>query len=225
MKRQNLFVLCGLLFNITVLRADVEPVLKQFTPKENVFLPSGTILRGTIMGAIFSYNVMVPILIALDEAAICPKNNYVVFPKGTQFLGWASVLKSDDRINISVYRAVLPAPSGQEYPVNGIVLYPDGTAGVTGIRKTYTKLKFMSSAAAGALAGVGEVVAASGGASPIAAGAIGGVVKTESEDIGAMAGKTVDVSITVPPRQKISIFLLDRVVFDGQTPVNIGGGK
>src|SRR5450759_4649066 len=94
-----LLILCG---NSLLFAADpIDPVLKQFVPKENMFLPSGTVLRGTIMGAVFSYNVAVPIVINLDEPAVCPKNNYVVFPRNTRLLATGNILKSDNRVNMN----------------------------------------------------------------------------------------------------------------------------
>jgi hypothetical protein len=178
-------------------------------------------MRGTIMGAVFSYNVAVPIVINLDEAAVCPKNNYVVFPKNTRLLATANVLKSDNRVNMNVYRAILPSPSGREFEVTGIVLHPDGTAGVPGTKTEYKNVRYMSSAAVGALSGVGQVVAAQG-ASPIAVGAASGLVQSGAEDATGSSAQKVDVSITIPPQQKVTVFLLERLILDKSDPVSIG---
>jgi hypothetical protein len=178
------------------------------------------------MGAVFSYNVSVPIVINLDEPAYCPKNSYVVFPKNTRLLAWGNVLKSDNRVNMNVYRAILPTPSGKEIEIEGLVLYPDGTAGVPGERKEYKDARYMSSAAVGALQGVGQAVSASANVSPIASGAASSVIQTGSGDIGQMTAQKVDVSISIPPQQKVTVFLLNRIVFDkGEHPLINKRGK
>ena len=219
-KKLSLLVLLSLASNIRVKAAEpLDPVLKQFVPKENVFLPSGTILRGTIMGAVFSFNIAVPIVINLDEPALCPKNNYVVFPRNTRLLATGNVLKSDDRVNMTVYRVILPSPSGKEFEVNGMVLSPDGTAGVKGTKKEYKDARYMSSAASGALSGVGQIIASQ--ASPIAAGAAGGVISSGAADVNAVGTKQVDVSISIPPQQKVTVFLTERLIMDKNEPIAI----
>ena len=106
------------------------------------------------------------------------------------------------------------APSGKEYEVKGIVLYPDGTAGRPGEKKEYKDMRYMSSAAAGGLSGVGQVISASSGVSPIAAGAASGLLQSGASDMNAVGTQKVDVSISIPPQQKATVFILDRIVLD-----------
>lgn len=195
---------------------EVPQVLKTFPSKENWFLPSGTVLKGTTQNSIFSFNLESPVVVLLDEPALCPKTNQVVLPQGTKLIGSASILKSDDRVNVNFRLAVLPAPSGKEYQIQGIILYPDGSAGLKGIVKEYKELRLMSSATSGAIGGVGQAVAATAG-QPIVGQALGGALTAGATEAQDAIGPSVDVSITVSPFQKCGIFLMNRLVLDSET--------
>lgn len=194
---------------------ETPPVLKAFPSKEMWFLPAGTILKATTKNAIFSFNLETPVVAELDEPAICPKTNAVVLPQGTKLIGTASILKSDDRVNVNFRLAVLPAPSGKEYNIQGLILHPDGSAGLKGTVKEYKEVRLMSSAAAGAVSGVGQAVAATAG-QPIVGQALGGALSAGASEIQTGMAPKVDVSISVAPFQKCGIFLLNRLILDDE---------
>lgn len=194
---------------------EVPQVLKTFPSKETWFLPSGTVLKGTTQNSIFSFNLECPVVVVLDEPALCPKTNSVVLPQGTKLIGTASILKSDDRVNVNFRLAVLPAPSGKEYQIQGIILYPDGSSGLKGVVKEYKELRLMSSAASGAIGGIGQAVAATAG-QPIVGQALGGALTAGAGEIQTGMAPKVDVSITVSPFQKCGVFLMNRLVLDDE---------
>lgn len=192
---------------------EVPDVLRKFSSHETWFLPTGTILKASTKNAIFSFNLETPVVAELDEPAICPKTGAIVLPVKTRLIGTASILKSDDRVNINFRLLVLPGPSGKEYQIQGIVLHPDGSAGLKGTVKEYKELRLMSSAASGAVLGIGQAVAATSG-QPIVGQALGGALTAGAGEIQSGVAPKVDVSIEVPPYQKCGIFLMNRVVLD-----------
>ncbi len=194
---------------------EIPQVLKTFPSKETWFLPSGTILKGTTQNSIFSFNLECPVIVILDEPALCPKTNAVVLPKGTKLIGTASILKSDDRVNVTFRLLVLPGPSGKEYSIQGLILYPDGSAGLKGVVKEYKELRLMSSAASGAIGGIGQAVAATAG-QPIVGQALGGALTAGAGEIQTGMAPKVDVSISVSPFQKCGVFLMNRLVLDDE---------
>ncbi len=211
-------ILAGLSgFNCQVFSAEneVPQVLKTFPSKETWFLPTGTILKATTENAIFSFNLESPVVAKLDEPVLCPKTNAVVLPKGTKLIGTASILKSDDRVNVTFHLIILPAPSGKEYSIQGIILHPDGSAGLKGTVKEYKEVRLMSSAASGAVMGVGQAVAATAG-QPIVGQALGGALTAGAGEIQSGMSPKVDVSISVPPYQKCGVFLMNRLVLDDE---------
>ena len=111
--------------------------------------------------------------------------------------------------------AVLPAPSGKEYQIQGIILYPDGSSGLKGVVKDYKELRLMSSAASGAIGGIGQAVAATAG-QPIVGQALGGALTAGAGEIQTGMAPKVDVSITVSPFQKCGVFLMNRLVLDDE---------
>jgi len=197
---------------------DIPQVLKTFPSHETWFLPTGTILKASTKNAIFSFNLETPVVAELDEPAICPKTGAVVLPVKTRLIGTASILKSDDRVNVSFRLLVLPGPSGKEYQIQGIVLHPDGSAGLKGTVKEYKELRLMSSAASGAVLGIGQAVAAT--AQPIVGQALGGALTAGADEIQTGVAPKVDVSIEVPPFQKCGIFLMNRLVLDDDKSSN-----
>lgn len=192
---------------------EIPQVLKTFPSRETWFLPTGTVLKASTKNAIFSFNLETPVIAELDEPAICPKTGAVVLPIKTRFIGTSSILKSDDRVNITFRLLVLPGPSGKEYQIQGIVLHPDGSAGLKGTVKKYTELRLMSSAASGAVLGIGQAVAATTG-QPIVGQALGGALTAGAGEMQTGVSQKVDVSIEVPPYQKCGIFLMNRLVLD-----------
>jgi hypothetical protein len=202
-----------ILLSLIAYTEEIPQVLKTFPARETWFLPTGTVLKATTMNAIFSFNLESPVVAELDEPALCPKTNAVVLPKKTKLIGSASILKSDDRVNVTFYLIVLPAPSGKEYAIQGIILHPDGSAGLKGTVKEYKEVRLMSSAASGAVLGIGQAVAATAG-QPIVGQALGGALTSSAGEIQTGVTQKVDISISVPPYQKCGVFLMNRVVLD-----------
>ena len=188
---------------------DVQSI---FIPSEEWFLPTGSQIKATIQNAIFSFNLQTPVIAVVDEPVICPKNGNVVLPAKTRFIGTSEILKSDDRVNVKFVICVLP--NGQEFEVGAIALSPDGSAGIKGTVKEYKDIRLMSSAASGALLGVGQAVTATMGGQPIVSGAIGGALTQGAQEAQQITNQKVDVSISVPPFQKTVVFLSRRLVMD-----------
>lgn len=202
------------IFSLSLLAGDDVPqVIRTFPSKETWFLPTGTVLKASTKNAIFSFNLEVPVVAEIDEPAICPKSGSVVLPAKTRLIGTASVLKSDDRVNVNFYLLVLPGPSGKEYPIQGIILNPDGSAGLKGVVKEYKELRLMSSAASGAIAGIGQTVATTAG-QPIVGQALGSALTAGAGEIQTGLAPKVDISISVAPYQKCGVFLMNRLVLD-----------
>lgn len=215
-KFKKLFV-AGLIFvsfpGASFCAEDIPLVLKTFPSQEMWFLPTGTILKVTTKNAIFSFNLEAPVIAELDEPAICPKTGAIVLPVKTKLVGVAKVLKSDDRVNVTFNLLVLPGPSGKEYSIQGIILHPDGSAGLKGEVKTYKEVRLMSSAASGAVSGIGQVVSSTAG-QPIIGQAIGSALTAGAGEIQSETSPKVDVSISVPPYQKCAVFLMNRLILD-----------
>jgi hypothetical protein len=95
---------------------------------KKIGIPSGTKIPALLENRIFSFNVAAPVI------AIVPKDylweGKAVIPKGSKFLGEASVLKSVDRINVRFDLLVLP--DGTERRTNAIALANDGAGGIKG---------------------------------------------------------------------------------------------
>ena len=161
-------------------QSGTSDIYAKFPASETWFLNTGTEIKATIRNAIFSYNLQTPIIAVVDVDASCTKNGYAVLPKGTRLLGTADILKSDDRVNIRFSVAVLP--NGREFAISGLALSPDGSAGVKGTVKEYKDLRVMSSAASGALLGVGQAVALTAAGQPIISGAISGALQQGAQE-------------------------------------------
>ncbi len=190
----------------------INNVLNIFLPEDEWFLTAGQEIRATIQNAIFSFNLQTPIIAIVDEPAICLKNGLVILPKKTRLLGIAEVLKSDDRVNIKFNVAVLP--NGREFEINGIALSSDGSAGIRGEVKEYKDIRLMSSALGGAMSGIGQAMVATLPGQPLMSGAIGGALTQGAQEAQTISNQKADVSITVPPFQKILVFLSQRLSLD-----------
>jgi len=177
-------------------------VLSHFMPQEKWFLPTGHEIKATIQNAIFSFNLQTPVIATVDEPIASPKDGLIILPKKTRLIGTADILKSDDRVNVRFYIAVLP--NGREFGINGIALSPNGSAGIKGIVKEYKDARFMSSALSGAMSGIGQAVVTTLPGQPIVAGAIGGALSQGSQEAQSFSSQKVDVSISVPHSRKYS---------------------
>ena len=194
-------------------REEITEVEKTFMPKEVWHLPIGTRISCTIQNAIFSFNLITPVIAIVDEPVLCPSNGKIVMPRKTKLIGTASILKSDDRVNITFNYAVLP--NGRQFEIGGIALSPDGSAGIKGAVKEYKDTRLMASAMSGALVGVGQAMSITMTGQPIMSGAIGGALQQGAQQAQEISNQKVDVSISVGPFQKTSVFLSSRLVLDG----------
>ena len=176
------------------------------------FLPTGTALRGAVENAIFSYNLEVPAVAQLEsDAEYCnplePEVCYgVVFPRKTRLIGKALILKSNNRVNISFYLAVLP--NGDELPISAIALSPDGSAGIKGKVKKHKDSMVASAALKGALSGAATVASLT--ANPVV-GAAGEAMAQESVKEIDLSREQVDTSIETPAFSRCLIYLSQRV--------------
>lgn len=193
-------------------KVEMTEIERTFAPRETWHLPVGTRISCTIQNAIFSFNLVAPVVAIVDEPVLCPSNGKILLPKKTKLIGIASILKSDDRVNINFNYAVLP--NGRQFEINGIALAPDGSAGIKGKVKEYKDTRLMASAMSGALVGVGQAVSVTMTGQPIAAGAIGGALQQGAQQVQEISNQKVDVSIFVEPFQKTSVFLSSRLVLD-----------
>jgi type IV secretory pathway VirB10-like protein len=95
---------------------------------EDLGLPTGSKIKAHLANAIFSFNVTSPVVAVVDEDFI--KDEKIIIPKGTQFIGDAGILKSRDRINVRF--SVMVLPGGKEIKVNAMALSLDGSGGIKG---------------------------------------------------------------------------------------------
>ncbi len=102
-------------------------------------IPTGVKVKAHLANAIFSFNVSSPVLAITDEDVT--KDDAVVLPKNTQFVGDAGIVKSRDRVNIRFSTMVLP--DGKEVKIRAMALGLDGSGGIKGkVDKQYDKSLF-----------------------------------------------------------------------------------
>jgi len=164
--------------------------------KGKYFLHTGFMFDAVLQTAIFSYNLESPV-IAETEFDIIYLDK-VMIPKGTKIIGYASILKSADRVNVFFHTMVFP--NGQEIKFAGIALHTDGSAGVPGKVKRHKEnvpAKVLLEAAAN-----------------IAAPGVGGAVVKEltAEQAKEMAYKPT-YSITVKKGTPILIYNIERIEY------------
>ena len=127
------------IFSFQFLIYAIEPwtgLTKSSNTKEakfKYFLHTGFMFDAVLQTSIFSYNLESPV-IAETEFDIIYLDKIIV-PKGTKVIGFASVMKSDNRVNIFFHTIVFP--NGQEISFQGIALDKEGSAGVPGKVKKY----------------------------------------------------------------------------------------
>lgn len=120
-----------ILMGLTGLAWTVEPWAGITNPpqtKNKYFLHTGFMFDAVLQTAIFSYNLESPVIAETEYDIIY--QNKVVVPKSTKLIGYASVLKSGDRVNVFFHTVVFP--NGQEINVQGLALHTDGSAGIPG---------------------------------------------------------------------------------------------
>jgi type IV secretory pathway VirB10-like protein len=125
---------------------------------KNLGIPTGSKIKAHLANAIFSFNVTSPAVAVVDEDFI--KDEEVIIPKGTQFIGDAAVQKSRDRINVRFPIMVLPG--GKEMKVNTMALSLDGSGGIKGRVDRQDDKSIFKAIGEMALAGSAVVLGANG---------------------------------------------------------------
>lgn len=164
--------------------------------KMKYFLHTGFMFEAVLRTAIFSYNLQTPV-IAETEYDIT-FNDKVMVPKRTKIIGYASVVKSFDRVNVLFHTIVFP--DGSEIKFSGMALHTDGSAGIPGkVKKHKEKIPLRI-----LLGTAGELVAPG----------IGGEVARElSKETLREQEYTPTTSITVKKDVPILVYNTDRVEY------------
>lgn len=176
---------------------------------EPLGIPSGTRIPALLSNRIFSFNVEAPVIALIDRDF--KWKDKVVIPKGTKFLGEASVVKSIDRINVSFNTLIFP--DGKEVKVRAMALSPDGAGGIKGKVQKHRDIK--------ALKAVGETLL--GGVSLFAGGVRSAPFSMEdqlrlnlTQNLTNQAAQDlrsvrVDESITAEAYTPIDVMILEKI--------------
>lgn len=176
---------------------------------EPLGIPSGTRIPALLSNRIFSFNVEAPVIALIDRDF--KWKDKVVIPKGTKFLGEASVVKSIDRINVSFNTLIFP--DGNEVKVRAMALSPDGAGGIKGKVQKHRDIK--------ALKAVGETLL--GGVSLFAGGVRSAPFSMEdqlrlnlTQNLTSQAAQDlrsvrVDESITAEAYTPIDVMILEKI--------------
>src|SRR3990167_7817422 len=117
---------------------------------EPLGIPSGTRIPALLSNRIFSFNVEAPVIALIDRDF--KWKDKLLIPKGSKFLGEASVVKSIDRINVSF--DILIFPEGKEVKVRAMALSPDGAGGIKGKVQKHRDIKALKAVGETLLGGV-----------------------------------------------------------------------
>lgn len=98
------------------------------------FLHTGFAFDAVVRTGIFSFNLESPVIAEIEFDVIYL--NKVMMPKGSKIIGYASVYKTDDRVNVFFHTIVFP--DGNELKFQGLGLHTDGSAGIPGKVKKAT---------------------------------------------------------------------------------------
>ncbi|MDI6640713.1 MAG: TrbI/VirB10 family protein [Elusimicrobiota bacterium] len=101
--------------------------------KTKYFMHTGYIFDAVLRTAIFSYNLESPVIAETEYDIIYLDR--VMIPKDSKIIGYASVLKSGNRVNVFFHTIVFP--DGSEIKFGGLGLHTDGSAGIPGKVKKY----------------------------------------------------------------------------------------
>jgi len=122
-------------------------------------LPSGTKIPARLSNRIFSFNVAAPVIAQVLQDYKWQEK--VVIPKGSKFLGEASVLKSLDRINVKFETLIFP--DGREMRVRAMALSEDGSGGIKGKVDKHRDMKTLKAIGETLLGGASLFVGGQGG--------------------------------------------------------------
>lgn len=165
-------------------------------PQGKYFMHTGFNFDAVLKTAVYSYNLATPVIAEVEYDIIYLGK--IIIPKNTLAIGYASVYKTDDRINVFFHTLVFP--NGQELKFMGMALHTDGSAGIPGkVKKATQKVpaKILFSVAGAAIPGI--------------AGDIAGGLSQEA--IKEMEQYTPDYSIEVKKDTPILIYNIQRVEY------------
>lgn len=69
-----------------------------FNTGKKYFMYSGFCFDAVLKTAIFSFNLLTPVIAETEFDAICLDR--IMIPKGTKIIGYASICKTDDRVQV-----------------------------------------------------------------------------------------------------------------------------
>ena len=200
-KFTGIFLMFVVLFYSTSCQA-IEPFpgLTQKSKSEfKNFMHTGFVFDAVLKTAIFSFNIETPVIALVEYDVVF--NNKVVLPGGTKLVGATSVIKSIDRVNVVFNTVVLP--SGEEFPIIGLALHTDGSAGIPGkVKKRTASIParvILEAAAAGASQAI----------SPVA----GAGVKELSSQAKEELEKSQSYSISVKKDTPCQVYVVRRVEY------------
>lgn len=169
------------------------------------FLPSGSMVKASLLTAIFSFNSPSPVIARLDGPATFRDKQ--VLPADTKLLGTAGIVKIHDRVAVTFTKAVLP--DGTEIEISGVALSPDGSGGIQGTVRKHRDSIVASAALRGGILGAAALVAQT--PNPVTAQAGQSLAEEAVREVD-LAGQSVDVSVTVPAFTRLLVYLANRLV-------------
>ncbi len=171
-------------------------------------VPTGSKIKAHLANAIFSFNVTSPAVAVVDEDFM--KGEEVIIPKGTQFIGDAAVLKSQDRINVRFLTMVLP--DGKEKRVSAMALSLDGSGGIKGKVDKQTDKSIFKALGETVLAGSAVVLGTHDRALSLQDEFRLNTARNLSDDArGALNNVKVEESITVEAYTPVLVLFLESI--------------
>lgn len=162
------------------------------------FMHTGFTFDAVLKTAIFSFNIETPVIALIEYDVVF--GDKVVLPSGTKLIGATSIIKSINRVNVVFNTVVLP--NGDEFPLTGLALHTDGSAGVPG----KVKKEAMSIPARVILEAAGAGAAT---ASPIAGSAVKELSSAAKEELA----QSQKYSITVKKDTPVMIYIVSRTEY------------
>ena len=170
-----------------------------FNTGKKYFLHTGFIFEAVLSTSIFSFNLESPVIAMIEFDVIYLGK--IMVPKDSKIIGYASVVKSGDRVNVFFHTIVFP--DGSEIKFSGLGLHTDGSAGIPGKVK-----KHAEKVPARVLLGAAGTLALRGG------GPAGEIAKGLSQEaIKEVERYTPDYSVTVKKDAPIKIYNIQRAEY------------
>lgn len=162
------------------------------------FMHTGYTFDAVLKTAIFSFNIETPVIALIEYDVVF--GDKVVLPSGTKLIGATSIIKSINRVNVVFNTVVLP--NGDEFPLTGLALHTDGSAGVPG----KVKKEAMSIPARVILEAAGAGASA---ASPIAGSAVKELSSAAKEELA----QSQKYSISIKKDTPVLIYIVNRTEY------------